>query len=123
MAKILVVDDDAKIREVISRCLETDGHDVITAENGEKAIKMATKGWKQPSLVILDVNMPGMNGLEVLQKLKDHRKTCMIPVLMLTALHDDEIMHAAMGNYALQFLTKPISMAALSEKVTAALGE
>ena len=121
MAKILVIDDDPCILELISRCLTTEDHEVVTAQSGEEGIKIATKGWKQPNLIILDVNMGGMNGIQALEKLKSHNKTCSIPVLMLTALNDDEIMERAMGNYAMEFLTKPIAMSELAKKVASTL--
>lgn len=121
MAKILVIDDDPSIVELVSRCLTAIDHEVVTALSGEEGLKIATKGWKQPNLIILDVNMGGISGLEVLEKIKSNKKTCTIPVLMLTALNDDEIMQTAMRNYAMEFLTKPIAMSKLAEKVAEAL--
>jgi CheY-like chemotaxis protein len=121
MAKILVIDDDPRILEVINRCLTAKKHDVVTATSGEEGLKIATKGWKQPDLIILDIQMGGMNGLEVLQKIKGNEKTLAIPVLMLTGLSDKATMDTAMHGYALQFLTKPIGMAELAESVEKAL--
>ncbi len=121
MATILVIDDDPRILEVISRCLEAKGHEVITADSGEKGLKIVGKGWKQPNLIILDVQMEGINGLEVLKKIKQHEKTLAIPVIMLTGLCDKDTMNTAMSEYALKFLTKPIGMTELAESVEKAL--
>jgi CheY-like chemotaxis protein len=121
MAKILVIDDDTNILELVSRCLEAEGHEVATATSGQQGLKIATKGRNQPNLIILDVHMAGMDGLQVLEKIKDHRKTHAIPVLMFTGDSDTDIMQRAMRNYAMEFITKPIAMNELARKVANAL--
>lgn len=82
--QVLVVDDEADIRAIIQGCLEDiAGWDVLVASNGEQGISLATT--KQPDGILMDVSMPGMGGLEALQKLKQNPITCTIPVALLTA--------------------------------------
>lgn len=82
MAKILLVDDDPLLVRMYQTKFELDGNKVITAENGKVALQK-TKEYK-PDIILLDVMMPEMNGLEVLQILKDNSDTKNIPVIMLT---------------------------------------
>jgi two-component system response regulator ResD len=79
-AKILVVDDEERIRRLLKMYLEREGYDVEDAENGEIALLMAVEN--NYDLILLDVMMPGMNGVEVCQEL---RKTKATPIIMLTA--------------------------------------
>lgn len=123
MAKVMVIDDDANILKLIEYCLTDKGYEVVTVNNSEKAFKKATGGWDQPNLIILDIHMSGMNGLQMLTKLKKHEKTCSIPVIILTGDTNNKLMDAAISGYAEQFLTKPISMTELAEKVAAVLAK
>ena len=83
MAKILLVDDEEDIREVVGITIESQGHDVITAADGQEAIKMVKK--HEPDLIVLDLMMPKMNGLEVVEILKNTDAYNHIPIVMLTA--------------------------------------
>lgn len=91
--RVLVVDDEADIRAIIQGCLEDIAEwEVLTAASGEEGIRLAAT--EQPDGILMDVSMPGMGGLEVLQKLQENSKTQMIPVVFLTAkafLEDQEI--------------------------------
>ncbi len=80
--KVLVVDDDAVLRRVVRAVLEADGFRVVEAQDGEQGLALAAS--ERPSVVILDVMMPGLDGVEVCRRL-DHNAT---KVLMLTALGD-----------------------------------
>jgi CheY-like chemotaxis protein len=82
MAKILIIDDEEPILKMYSSALT--GHDVITAKNGEDGLKLAQD--EQPNLILLDIIMPKMNGLDVLEKLRTGKETESIPVMMLTNL-------------------------------------
>lgn len=118
MAKILVVDDEADIREVVGIVLETSGHQVMYAEDGQKGLSLVKK-W-QPELIILDVMMPKMNGMQVLQILRNMEEFDHIPVIMLTATtqnarEDDE--HYRKKTGADDFITKPFNPADLVERV------
>lgn len=80
---ILVVDDETHILHVVSLKLQNAGYDVITAEDGEQGLEVALE--RRPDLVITDLQMPFMNGLELCEKLKEHETTRGTPALMLTA--------------------------------------
>lgn len=123
MAKILVIDDDPMIRDFVSKCLTAQNHVVIEAGSGKEGLKLALKGWEQPHLIILDIVMEGMDGIQVLQQIKKHEKTCAIPVIMLTGYNDEKYIEASMKNYAFEFLAKPVSIKDLTEKVAQILGK
>jgi len=82
--KILIVDDEKDILLMLGKRLIAAGYSVLTADNGRDAITIAKS--KSPDLIILDVLMPGMDGSEVAEKLKDDSRTQNIPVIFLTAL-------------------------------------
>lgn len=79
----LVVDDEQHIVHVVALKLRNAGFEVVTASDGEQAYEIATK--TPPDIVITDLQMPYMNGLELCQKLREHPATCGVPALMLTA--------------------------------------
>ena len=81
--KVLVVDDEFHIVQVVSIKLKNNGFDVITAENGSDAYNSASE--TQPDIIITDCQMPVMNGLEMIEKLRQNPETARIPVIMLTA--------------------------------------
>src|SRR3954470_1581283 len=121
MATVLVVDDESDIRELVRINLELDGHAVLTAPDGAKALELARQ--KTPDLILLDVMMPGLDGWEVLSRLKADSEVALsnIPVLMLTARSDD--MDRIRGGIegAIRYITKPFSVYDLRDAVTAAL--
>ncbi len=100
---VLVVDDDLNSRELLERNLQGAGVRVVTASNGEEALQLART--LQPAAITLDVLMPGMDGWEVLRKLKAAPETRDIPVVMIT-MTDDRELGLALG--ATDFLTKPV---------------
>ncbi|HIJ66715.1 MAG TPA: response regulator [Planctomycetes bacterium] len=81
--KVLVVDDEIHIVQVVAIKLRNNGFEVITCENGEQALKLATN--EKPDLVVTDFQMPVMTGLELVQNLRSNPDTAQIPVVMLTA--------------------------------------
>lgn len=87
MASILVVDDDASIRALLRDVLECEGHLVRTADDGFAALRAVTSA--RPDCVVLDVRMPGMDGHEVLARLRALSGGASLPVVMLTAAADD----------------------------------
>lgn len=115
-ARILVVDDVLANRELLAQDLEEAGYEVETAANGQACLKLA-QAW-HPHVVLLDIQMPGMNGIEVCRRLKDMVDTRHIPVLFVTALRTDEdsVVEAleAGGN---DFLPKPYSPGILLARV------
>lgn len=90
--KILVVDDEADILHIWQWILSRAGYDVITASGGKEAIALAKS--QRPDLIILDITMPGMNGVETTDVLMDTRQTRNIPIIYLSNLvHEDEAEH------------------------------
>jgi two-component system response regulator RpaA len=87
MAHILVVDDDPDIRKLVETILTKAGHKVSQAEDGETGLGFAMV--KTPDLIILDLNLPKMDGFEVCRRLKKDEDTKQIPVIMLTAAHPE----------------------------------
>ena len=121
MASILVVDDEADIRELVRINLEIDGHDVITAADGAEALEYAVG--EHPDLVVLDVMMPEVDGWEVLSRLKTAPDPLVaeIPIIMLTAKSDDLDRIRGGIEGALRYLTKPFSPAELRAEIAKAL--
>ena len=85
VAKVLIVDDEPNIREVVGLYLRRDGHDVVSAADGEEALGLFRSS--QPDLVVLDLMLPKMNGLEVCRKMQAERR---VPLIMLTSRGAEE---------------------------------
>ena len=121
MATVLVVDDEADIRELIRLNLELDGHEVIAAANGVEGLEYAVG--EHPDVVVLDVMMPEMNGWETLSQMKASSDPVIahIPVIMLTARADDLDRIRGGIEGAIRYLTKPFSPSELRAEVTDAL--
>lgn len=107
-ARILIVDDDARNRELLHDLLVSQGYAVAEAQNGEEALLKVAQ-WA-PHAVLLDVMMPGLSGFEVCSRLKADPVTAAIPVLLVTALQDHDDRMAGIQSGANDFLTKPIDM-------------
>jgi DNA-binding response OmpR family regulator len=115
--KILVVDDEWELRNLLAEFLTGDGYDVIQASNGEEALELAEK--EEPQVILLDVKMPGIDGIEVCRRLKEEDKTRFIPIIMVTALEDRDVDAFVEG--ADDFVTKPFSLVELSFRVKSML--
>lgn len=115
-SKITLVDDDRNILTSVSMALEAEGYDITTFNDGEAGLKGILEG--SPDLVVLDIKMPRMNGMEVLEKL---RETSDIPVIFLTSKDDeiDEVLGLRMG--ADDYITKPFSQRLLIERIRSLL--
>lgn len=109
--KILVVEDDSMIREGISEFLSEYGYSIVEAKDGRQALSNFNK---DINLVILDIQIPFINGLEVL---KEIRKTSKVPVLILTAFSDEEYKINAFTNLVDGYIEKPFSLAVLKAMV------
>lgn len=112
---VLFVDDERHIRTLVRYNLDRDGYQVLLAANGKEGLRMAQK--EEPSLILLDVMMPEMDGLEVLAKLKHNKKTSRIPVFMLTAKSMIGDMERAFALGADDYITKPFEPAELGETI------
>jgi len=118
-AQILVVDDEPDILSVLVYHLSRDGHRVATAVNGPGALKAALAD--QPDLIVLDLMLPGMDGYEVLRRLRRDERTEMIPVILLTARREEEERVKGFEVGADDYITKPFSARELSLRVSALL--
>jgi DNA-binding response OmpR family regulator len=105
--KILVVDDDAELVDLLSFNLKQAGYAIATASNGVEALKKA--GSIQPDLIVLDVMMPELDGFAVCEILRRSAATARIPILMLTALSSQLGRMAGLDSGASDFVTKPFS--------------
>ncbi len=116
---ILAVDDEVHILELISFNLKSAGYNVVTALTGEEALKRCEV--EKPSLVLLDIMLPGIDGLEVCRRLKGDHSTSNIPIIMLTARGDevDKILGLELG--ADDYITKPFSVRELAARVKSLL--
>ena len=113
---ILVVDDETRIARMIRMNLEHDGYEVIEAYSGQQALDMVRS--RMPNLVILDVMMPGLDGYETLQIL---REISQVPVIMLTAKGEEEDRIRGLELGADDYVTKPFSPRELMSRVKAVL--
>jgi DNA-binding response OmpR family regulator len=113
---VLVVDDDLTVRDVVRRYLELAGHQVALADNGEDALRWIADN--DPDLVVLDLMLPGIDGLEVCRRLRQHSA---IPVVMLTALGEEENRIAGLQLGADDYVTKPFSPRELALRVSSVL--
>ena len=115
---ILVVDDEKDIIDLLSYNLSKEGFTVITARNGKEALE---KVKQKPDLILLDVMMPEMNGLQVIQELKKNKTTSSIPILLLTAkgTETDEIVGLEIG--ADDYIIKPVKIGKIVARVHAIL--
>ncbi|MBD3216602.1 MAG: response regulator, partial [Candidatus Lokiarchaeota archaeon] len=118
-AAVLVVDDNPMNRDLLARQIEQHGHTVAMAENGLQALDMLQT--QDFDLVLLDVMMPGMNGSQVLEKLKAHPDFSHIPVIMISALNDLEITARCIELGAEDYLLKPFNRILLRARINAAL--
>ncbi len=114
-AAVLVVDDDLSNRESLSRRLMRRGYDVATAEEGPQALKLIDE--RQFDVILLDVMMPGMNGLEVLEQIRRTRSMAELPVVMATAKDDSTDMVRAFSLGANDYVTKPLDFAVVLARV------
>jgi two-component system response regulator VanR len=110
--KILIVDDDAEIRKVISIYLENEGFEIYKAENGQEALKIIKEN--EVDLVLLDIMMPGMNGLEVCMKIRENN---VMPIIFLSAKSEDMDKIQGLTSGADDYITKPFSAMELIARI------
>lgn len=117
---ILVIDDDTDILELLNISLASDGFNVLTANNGIEGLQAAKE--TLPDLILLDVMMPQMDGLEVIQKLKADSETRSIPVLWLTAKSQTEDKLRGLEIGGEDYITKPFDLREVTARINAVLG-
>lgn len=119
MAKILVVDDEELIRTLLKEVLTQNGHDVVEASDGDTCVEMARSN--SPDLVLLDMVMPKMTGMEVAPILRAHPGTKKTPIIALTGDTTTESIEAAHNAGCDYYLKKPIDSAKLLGTINKAL--
>jgi two-component system cell cycle response regulator len=120
-ARILIVDDERKNRDLLEVMLQPEGYAVLTAATGEEALAVAAA--QSPDIILLDVMMPNMNGYEVATKLKSTPASARIPIILVTALYSRDARMLGMSAGVDRFITKPVDRAELCERVRDLLGE
>lgn len=123
MTRILVVDDVPANVEILSFHLEDEGYEVIEAQSGEQALGILQSTEKEIDLILLDVMMPVMSGLDVLAQVKRNPETDNIPVILVTANADDQNVAEGLDMGAFDYIIKPYSLVVLLARVRAALRE
>jgi DNA-binding NtrC family response regulator len=104
--KILIVDDEPKIRALLEKFLTKKGYQVVTAASGQEAIEKVKTD--NPALVLMDIRMPGMDGLTAMKKIKEVSPK--VGVIMITGVKDEEVAKKAMELEAFDYITKPFDL-------------
>lgn len=114
--KILIIDDEEDFCFFAKKNLEAiSNYKIIVANKGKKGIQIARK--EKPDLILLDIMMPGIDGFEVLKRLKENEKTERIPIIMFTARDEDEAKIKASGLYCDDYIVKPVENVVLRAKI------
>jgi CheY-like chemotaxis protein len=121
MALIVVMEDDAGTRMLVASVLKKDGHEVLAAEDGVQGLELLRP--RQPDLIISDVQMPRMNGFEMLAAVRQDPATAAIPVILLTSLQERVHMRIGMTTGADDYITKPFRAVELRQAVSAQLNK
>lgn len=114
--RVLVVDDDIKTVELVKLYLNRDGYQVLTAYDGQEALRLAREG--HPDLIVLDLMLPGIDGLEICRIIRDESD---VPIIMLTAMTSDQDKQTGLDLGADDYITKPFSPRELAARVRAVL--
>ena len=117
--KILVVEDDQAIREMLRFVLQQKHFDILEAENAEQALRLIHD--RSPSLILLDWMLPGMSGVDLARKLKEAQETSNLPIIMITAKGEEEDMVRGLDSGADDYVTKPFSPRELVARIRAVL--
>ncbi len=119
--KILVVDDEPDLADTTKTLLKMNGYDAMTAGTGEECLSKAEK--ERPDLILLDVLLPGMSGLEVSRRLKNNKSTKDIPIIIVTALVGEDTAEKSRERGAKYFISKPFDPEELLAKIKSILGK
>lgn len=118
-AQVLIVEDDPEIRELLAVSFEKEGWTLVEAEDGERGLALLAE--KKPDCVVLDVMLPGLDGLEVLRRIKADPANAGLPVIMATARDEDADIVAGLELGADDYVVKPFSPKVLAARIRAAL--
>jgi DNA-binding response OmpR family regulator len=119
--KILIIEDDPSFSRAINHIVQKEGYDVITASNGMTGLRMAKDD--NPDLLILDVMLPGLDGFEICNRLRQNPPTANLPIIMLSAKGQEADKTTGLKVGANEYLTKPVDRAVLLEKLTTLLAK
>lgn len=108
MTTVLIIEDDPLIQRMYQQAFTFDKYRALVAGEGEEGLALAQK--EQPGIILLDIMMPNMNGLETLKRLKSNPETAKTPVIMLTNLDQDKDVQAAMAMGAVKYIVKADSL-------------
>jgi DNA-binding NtrC family response regulator len=114
LRKVLVVDDDPQACDILRKFLVGKGYNTVEAYSGDKALAVFSQ--ERPDAVLLDIVMPGMDGVETLRELKDLDPS--VNVIMVTAVQDEEVAKQAKVDGALEIMNKPINVYRLENLLT-----
>ncbi|MBF0124510.1 MAG: response regulator [Magnetococcales bacterium] len=123
MVKLLTIDDSKTIRRVIAGIGAALGYEVLEAEHGAAGLEVLEQHADEVGLILLDWNMPGMNGLEVLKTIKANQNWKHIPVMMVTTEGEREYIIQAIQAGAIHYQTKPFTQEDISARIMEALGQ
>ena len=115
MAKILVVEDNEFNRDMLSRRLQRRGYEIVSACDGEQAIRVAPA--HMPDLILMDINLPGMDGWEATRRLRANERTASIPIIALTAHAMTGDREKTIGVGCDEYETKPVNFEGLLSKM------
>jgi DNA-binding response OmpR family regulator len=118
-ARILIVDDEPMTQDVLQRRLKQNGYDTVSAMNGVDALEMIEH--QQFDLVLMDVSMPGLNGIECIQRLRQTWSLDSLPVIVVSAMVDSDDVVAAIEAGANDYIVKPINMRVLMARIAMCL--
>ncbi len=118
---VLIIEDEAELRDFASRVLELEGYRVLQAEDGDEGLRLAREE-RRIALVLLDLKLPGTDGWAVLKQLKKEPELSSIPVIVFTASVAEPQRERALTMGAADYLVKPLSAASLKKVITRILG-
>jgi len=121
--KILIVDDSSVMRKVIKAAADVLDLETVEAQDGEEALKILSESYTEIDLVLLDWNMPGKTGFDVLEEIKGDDKYISIPVMMVTTEGHKTSIVAAVRAGADNYLVKPFSVDELESKIVECIGK
>jgi len=113
--RILLAEDNSSVLALLKKFLQTTGHRVDVAENGQEAYESYIKN--PPDLLLTDINMPVMNGLELIDKIRQHQTDIWVPIIILSALGDEKDIINGLESGADDYLSKPINLSILRAKI------
>jgi DNA-binding response OmpR family regulator len=120
LTRVLVVDDEDHVIQLVDLALRTEGFEVIAACNGQEGLQKAVS--EKPDVILLDANLPDINGFEVCKRLKTSKNTRRIPILFLSAMSQKQEVEKGLSVGAAAYITKPFQVKPLIQTIRQVLG-